>query len=535
MLAPEYRSDPDALKRCLFLSLSYLSRHTEAHDLYATCSHVLSRLYRRFGFTAFAKDVVLAGTEKSYTLIQGYAAQVLDSLAGVKPDNARIVPGRGIALNFVQQLFAHYKLYHQHGPQMLRYAGLVGAFGFPIFYVLRFTKSSPPYDDSWIRLAATLVCVLLVLKDRWPQRLKPYYIAFSYPALIFSLPVFLVFTSLKNGGGAAAVGNTLMVAFFVILDDGLAQHHRDAGRQVGRQSCCMWPWFPTRAPRGLCSAPAHARAGRGRRKPFQVCGEQAEAEASAATPRWPDPSPTRCATRSVRSSTTWKKCSGRCRRPPQRNQARTLTVPEVDALYRHLAESELAVKRGLQVIAMTLDEVSEKPMDTAAFSYVSAAEATYKAVQEYGYETDAERARVSVRVVEDFSFRGEETSYLFVLFNLMKNALYYMALCPRAEVTITIERQQVKVRDTGPGIPRACCHGCSNRSGRRASPMEPDWAWLTASGSCAASAARSAASPWRANTRSSRCASRRSASRRGKRTERRYSTARARLSPASAC
>ncbi|HEX9719332.1 MAG TPA: N-acetyltransferase [Ramlibacter sp.] len=92
VLAPEYRSDPDALKRCLFLSLSYLSRHTEAHDLYATCSHVLSRLYRRFGFTAFAKDVVLAGTEKSYTLIQGYAAQVLDSLAGVKPDKARIVP-----------------------------------------------------------------------------------------------------------------------------------------------------------------------------------------------------------------------------------------------------------------------------------------------------------------------------------------------------------------------------------------------------------------------------------------------------------
>ena len=92
VLAPEYRSDPDALKRCLFLSLSYLSRYTEAHDLYATCSHVLSRLYRRFGFTAFAKDVVLAGTEKSYTLIQGYAAQVLDSLAGVKPDKARIVP-----------------------------------------------------------------------------------------------------------------------------------------------------------------------------------------------------------------------------------------------------------------------------------------------------------------------------------------------------------------------------------------------------------------------------------------------------------
>lgn len=87
VLAPEYRSDPDALKRCLFLSLSYLCSHTEAQNLYASCSHVLSRLYRRFGFSAFAKDVVLAGTEKTYTLIQGYAPQVLNALAGTRSDS----------------------------------------------------------------------------------------------------------------------------------------------------------------------------------------------------------------------------------------------------------------------------------------------------------------------------------------------------------------------------------------------------------------------------------------------------------------
>jgi hypothetical protein len=93
VLAPEYRSDPDALKRCLFLSLSYLSSHTEAHDLYATCSHVLSRLYRRFGFAAFAKDVILEGTEKSYTLIHGRATHVLEALAGTHAEKS---PGRPV-------------------------------------------------------------------------------------------------------------------------------------------------------------------------------------------------------------------------------------------------------------------------------------------------------------------------------------------------------------------------------------------------------------------------------------------------------
>lgn len=95
VLAPEYRRDPDALKRCLFLSLSYLCSHTEAQNLYASCSHVLSRLYRRFGFSAFAKDVVLEGTEKSYTLIHGYAPHVLNALCGAKLDDPQFLQQGG--------------------------------------------------------------------------------------------------------------------------------------------------------------------------------------------------------------------------------------------------------------------------------------------------------------------------------------------------------------------------------------------------------------------------------------------------------
>lgn len=95
VLAPEYRTDPDALKRCLFLSLSYLCGHTQVLNLYASCSHVLSRLYRRFGFSAFAKDVLLDGTDKSYTLIHGYAPQVLSALAGNRPNDPQVPQAGG--------------------------------------------------------------------------------------------------------------------------------------------------------------------------------------------------------------------------------------------------------------------------------------------------------------------------------------------------------------------------------------------------------------------------------------------------------
>jgi CheY-like chemotaxis protein len=55
-------------------------------------------------------------------------------------------------------------------------------------------------------------------------------------------------------------------------------------------------------------------------------------------------------------------------------------------------------------------------------------------------------------VTEDFVFRGDETAYVFVIFNLLKNALYYLPAYPDARVTITVGDRQVKVHDDGPGI-----------------------------------------------------------------------------------
>ena len=80
-LAPEYRTDVDALRHCLDIALQYACAATRVDHLFATCTHVLSRLYRRFGFAVIARDVPLAGTPKTYTLIRGGSAAVAAGLA----------------------------------------------------------------------------------------------------------------------------------------------------------------------------------------------------------------------------------------------------------------------------------------------------------------------------------------------------------------------------------------------------------------------------------------------------------------------
>ena len=83
VLAPDYRSDVAALRHCLQQAMAYACGHAEVNALWATCTHALSRLYRRFGFTALAKDVPLLGTEKVYTLIRGTARDAAVALGGV--------------------------------------------------------------------------------------------------------------------------------------------------------------------------------------------------------------------------------------------------------------------------------------------------------------------------------------------------------------------------------------------------------------------------------------------------------------------
>lgn len=121
-------------------------------------------------------------------------------------------------------------------------------------------------------------------------------------------------------------------------------------------------------------------------------------------------------------------------------------------LYRHVAHGQLSIERGLRIIAMTLDEVSAKPIRSDYRAYLSAANTTRKALDEYGFSDEKERSKVRLAVLEDFTFKVDETVYLFTLFNLIKNALHHIATHPSATLTLTIDRQCVIVHDTGPGI-----------------------------------------------------------------------------------
>lgn len=358
-------------------------------------------------------------------------------------------------MRLLRYLFEHYRAYHEYGPPRLKYMGYVGLASCLLFYFIRFTRPNPEIFDDIVQRGLAIVLFLgLALKEWWPNRFKKHYIAYSYWVLLYCLPCFTVLTALQRGGGVPAISNTFIIlCFLVLLTD---WRNTLVMLVVGVVMATGLYAVTSGAPKVpmdlVAQLPAFTLIVIGGNL-FKFSTEQIDTErklratqalAGSIAHEMRHPlSQLKHSLDSIQQALPAPDTSAR----PQ-----TLGGREIEALYRHLAESEVAVKRGLQVIAMTLDEVNAKPMDTAGFAHLSAADATHKAVQEYCFEDEDARRAVSVRVLEDFAFRGDETAYLFVLFNLIKNALYYRSQYPDAKVTITVQAQQVRVRDTGPGM-----------------------------------------------------------------------------------
>ncbi|MCC2673996.1 MAG: putative histidine kinase, atypical unorthodox [Ramlibacter sp.] len=356
---------------------------------------------------------------------------------------------------FLARLYQHYKDYHAYGPPRLKYMGYVGVISLSLLYFIRFTRPNPqPFEDIVPRALAIGMLALLALKDHWPERFKPYYIGYSYAVLVYCLPCFTVLVGLQRGGGMPSVSNSFILLCFLVL---LTDWRNTIVMLVSGVALATLIYVATtpdpRVPMDMVAQlPAYALIVIGGNL-FKFSTEQIDAErklratqALAGSIAHELRHPLAQLKHSLEGMQEVLPAPGASRRTA------TLDAQQVQALYGHVARGEQAVERGLQIISMTLDEVSARPIDSSTFRYLSAAEVVQQAVEEYSYESDAERDKVGVKVVEDFTFKGDETAYLFVLFNLVKNALYYVKLHPDTRVSIAVGDHQVKVRDNGPGI-----------------------------------------------------------------------------------
>lgn len=361
-------------------------------------------------------------------------------------------------MGWLKRLFGHYEAYHAHGRPLLKYIGIVGAMTYVVFYLIRFTKPNPrPYDDLAMRVLVVILFTVLAMKNRWPQKLKKYYFAYSYWALIYCLPFFNVFLSLKRHGGIPAISNCFIaLSFLVMLTD---WRNTIAMLVIGCGSAALLYVAITPDPSipmdMVAQLPAYLLILIGGAA-FKLSERQIDAEklrlanSLAGSIAHEMRNPLAQAKMSLESIGEMLPADGE-----------VIPADKISRMRQFVNMGEVAVHRGHQVIDLILGSLKSNTVDRSRFEHVSAAQATRKAVDEYSFvERNVRddhgnlRDRVTVRVVKDFVFYGEETPYVFVLFNLIKNALYYFGQSSDATIVLTVDDHKVTVRDTGPGIPK---------------------------------------------------------------------------------
>jgi two-component system CAI-1 autoinducer sensor kinase/phosphatase CqsS len=118
--------------------------------------------------------------------------------------------------------------------------------------------------------------------------------------------------------------------------------------------------------------------------------------------------------------------------------------------------------RGNMVIDMILSNIKGKDIDKNQFKIYQISEVINTAIKEFAFAGSAERLKVFSDIKNDFYFKGDENMLIFVIFNLLKNALYYLKTYPNSIITISTRKEftggkkfnYLYFRDTGAGIPK---------------------------------------------------------------------------------
>ena len=115
------------------------------------------------------------------------------------------------------------------------------------------------------------------------------------------------------------------------------------------------------------------------------------------------------------------------------------------------------VDQANHVIDLLLANLNDQQTDRDSFKRFSISDVVEKSLQQYPFRR-TERERVALVLTNDFDIYAEQSLLIYVLFNLLKNALYSIESAGHGDITIKTEFgktiNKLIFEDTGLGIER---------------------------------------------------------------------------------
>ncbi len=136
--------------------------------------------------------------------------------------------------------------------------------------------------------------------------------------------------------------------------------------------------------------------------------------------------------------------------------AESLRRSHMEGLKRSLERISGEIEYSNRMVDMLLVNSSESPVRAEEYSRFSAAGCIEEAIDRFAFTSDDEHELIHVDATEDFEIWAPRVVIIHVLFNLLKNSLYYIKKAGHGEIFIELKStngsNRIVFEDTGTGI-----------------------------------------------------------------------------------
>ena len=139
-------------------------------------------------------------------------------------------------------------------------------------------------------------------------------------------------------------------------------------------------------------------------------------------------------------------------------EVQPLRDSQVDQLISALNTIENEVDYSNTIIDMLLVNTADKPLTDPEAEQFSVRECVEEAIDRYPFNNSGERELTSFEIENDFTIHAPRLLVIHILFNLIKNSLYYVQQAGGGRIVISAtnvqDGKQIVVHDNGAGIPQ---------------------------------------------------------------------------------
>lgn len=351
--------------------------------------------------------------------------------------------------------------------------GIFGLINYPLFYLYWRDITPQEFNNMMFRLVAVILCLILVLKNKWPKKLKKYFSLYWYVSIFYCLPFFGTFMLLKNQASTMWLMNVMLVIFLLILlvDWLMFSILVSLGTLFGTLAYYFFSshsfefLFTSRAFSAFSTYILSIIVGVifsrnvSRNKENTVLKKQlASMKLLSASVAHELRTPMNSIRHAAEGLKQYLPILFSAYEVASKNNLpiHKIRKSHYDIL-KNIPESiDYETKAANTFIDMTLMQTSIDSIDKKSFKVCSIKECIEQAIIRYPFSSEKQKSLLAFDNSEDFLFIGNQTYVIHIFFNLIKNALFFIEAEQKGEIRIWIKKKnlvnQVHFKDTAKGI-----------------------------------------------------------------------------------